>query len=685
MRPAALLLSCFLLPTLAHAKAGAPDIQQWKPVADVGGFSLVQDASTLHQLRFGVGFSLNYAVHPLEVQSESSRRQFGLIDGIVGGDLWGSFGIFDWWEVEAVLPMMQIPIETAFVSSSAIGGTPTAYGIGDLWIGTRLRVLDPDSRPIGFAVNPFITLPTGTETIGLGRGKPAGGVRLAVSRSWTRVRFAFDVGYTFLPRATVANLTTGDEFTYGAAVGLSPVPGKLDVNLELSGSLTAGPNDATGTERFFDGVHSPLEFVASVRGHLSNGMHVGGGVTKGLTAGFGTPALRLFAEVSYGVLAARDPDKDGLVGKQDQCPKIPEDFDAFQDNDGCPDPDNDADGILDPADGCANQAEDVDRFQDQDGCPDPDNDLDQILDAADGCPEEAEDKDEFQDTDGCPDPDNDGDTILDAADRCPNQPEEVDGWKDDDGCPDPDDDLDLIPDPNDLCPREPEDRNGIRDDDGCPDSKLAVQRGDKILIFEKVYFATNKDTILRRSDAVLAAVAGLLKNAPTVQKVRVEGHTDDVGNDAGNQKLSQRRAEAVVRALVKLGVGVQRLEATGYGEARPVAPNSDEPGRERNRRVEFAIPSPGGAPAPPAPPPSPGGGPTHPAPPPLITPPAAAPAASPWGAPAVTPAPPSAPARPVGNPWGATTPTGGTSGAGPATTGGTATPPPEVKPAGNPW
>jgi outer membrane protein OmpA-like peptidoglycan-associated protein len=98
--------------------------------------------------------------------------------------------------------------------------------------------------------------------------------------------------------------------------------------------------------------------------------------------------------------------------------------------------DTDGDGIHDDEDACPNDPEDADGWQDEDGCPDPDDDGDGILDATDQCPRVAEDADGWQDADGCPDPDNDGDGILDGSDQCPDQPETVNGNQDDDGCPD---------------------------------------------------------------------------------------------------------------------------------------------------------------------------------------------------------------------------------------------------------
>jgi len=98
-----------------------------------------------------------------------------------------------------------------------------------------------------------------------------------------------------------------------------------------------------------------------------------------------------------------DRDGDGIADVDDECPSEAEDFDGFQDMDGCPDYDNDGDGIADISDKCPNQAEDFDGFEDTDGCPDMDNDGDGILDRDDNCPSEAETFNGFEDSDGCPD------------------------------------------------------------------------------------------------------------------------------------------------------------------------------------------------------------------------------------------------------------------------------------------
>ena len=295
----------------------------------------------------------------------------------------------------------------------------------------------------------------------------------------------------------------------------------------------------------------------------------------------------------------RDADGDGIEDGEDKCPKIPEDKDGFEDEDGCPDPDNDGDGIPDVGDQCVNKAEDKDGYRDEDGCPDPDNDGDGIPDKRDKCPNKAEDKDGFQDEDGCPDPDNDHDRIKDTDDRCPNEA----GPASERGCPIKDADKDGIPDKLDKCPNKAETFNGYKDDDGCPDKKsTVVLTKDEIKILQKVYFEVGKAEIKPQSFGLLNTMALVLSKQPAITLVRIEGHTDDMGAEAINDALSQSRAAAVVKYLIGRGLPAERLAAKGYGESRPVC--ADAPAllkggkskqkaldacREQNRRVQFKI------------------------------------------------------------------------------------------------
>src|SRR5690554_6821456 len=164
---------------------------------------------------------------------------------------------------------------------------------------------------------------------------------------------------------------------------------------------------------------------------LVDGLKIQAAGGVGVTSGVGSPALRVLGGLAYAP-PAQDADNDGVIRSLDRCPEGPEDFDGFEDEDGCPDPDNDQDGLLDADDLCPDLAEDKDGYEDEDGCPDLDNDQDGVLDEDDECPMVAG----ILELKGCPAKDTDQDGIEDHLDACVDQPEDFDGFEDEDGCPD---------------------------------------------------------------------------------------------------------------------------------------------------------------------------------------------------------------------------------------------------------
>ncbi len=111
--------------------------------------------------------------------------------------------------------------------------------------------------------------------------------------------------------------------------------------------------------------------------------------------------------------------------------------------------------------------------------------------------------------------------------------------------------------------------------------------GLRVTLAESVLFDSGSWRLRPEAGATLEKVARLAR--ATGGPVRVEGHTDDVGPERFNLVLSELRAHVVALALARLGVDPRRLEARGFGESRPVAPNDSEAGRARNRRVEVYI------------------------------------------------------------------------------------------------
>lgn len=123
---------------------------------------------------------------------------------------------------------------------------------------------------------------------------------------------------------------------------------------------------------------------------------------------------------------------------------------------------------------------------------------------------------------------------------------------------------------------------------------LRIPEVGTVEVLENVYYAFNKAQLLEESHSALDKLVDLMNQNPAM-RIEIGGHTDDKGSDAYNQKLSEARAQSVVDYLVSKGIDRSRLEAKGYGESMPVAPNrnddgSDNPeGRQKNRRTEFKV------------------------------------------------------------------------------------------------
>ncbi|KFE68687.1 Ig-like domain-containing protein [Hyalangium minutum] len=538
------------------------DVQQFKPGPGWKDVLGVQSAQVGRHLGWNVGLSFNYAKDPLNfLRPRTDDFVYEIVKNQYTFDLMGAVSLFDRFELGVALPITSQSSASAASVSPLLSEGIDATGVGDLRLVPKARLLSLDSG-VHLGVTVPVILPTSGGKEFLGRSGVAFFPRLL--GEWTSdggTRVLANVGINVQPQERFYNLNVSNEFAYGLGTEIPFNVGKhrLAAEATLVGAL--GMKESNTEER-------PLELLAAMKYRFSDAlaMHLGGG--PGLTRGYGTPGFRVLAgviwtETEKAAPARVEPPPPPPVKV---CPQGPEDMDGFQDNDGCNDPDNDNDGILDGNDRCPNEPETQNGFEDADGCPDElpppppvDTDGDGLTDDKDRCPQAAEDKDGFQDEDGCPDPDNDKDGVLDAADKCPTEPETI---------------------------------NGVADDDGCPDKgkeKVRIE-GGKIVILDKVYFATNKDVILAKSFPLLQQVGQVLRANPEILKVRVEGHTDSQGKDEANMDLSQRRANSVRKRLIEQeGIAPERLEAAGFGETRPVDTNETAKGRENNRRVEFII------------------------------------------------------------------------------------------------
>ena len=114
-----------------------------------------------------------------------------------------------------------------------------------------------------------------------------------------------------------------------------------------------------------------------------------------------------------------------------------------------------------------------------------------------------------------------------------------------------------------------------------------IKKGE-VFIVKNLHFATNKTRILSRSEQALNDLYMYLARNPQIH-IKIVGHTDNVGKDEANQKLSDGRANAVMQDLIERGIAPERLQAEGRGETQPIDTNDTEEGRQNNRRVEIEI------------------------------------------------------------------------------------------------
>ncbi len=603
------LLAAVLLIAPAAASAqdagdGTVDVELFKPHTDAMGYFSMPGAATLGHLQIGVGFWTQYANDPLILVNNGERiaprpggsgdQGDGLIDDRLTGHIQLGMGMSRFFSLSLDVPIVlwQEGYQLDGLDNpQAPGEELITAAVSDVRVQPKLVVIDRDRLPIGMAVAVPVSVPSGNGGSFLGEEAFTVTPSLVLEFSDAPIhgrqyifRSAVLLGYQVREEDRLRDVRVGNALTYGVAMGLHPAE-PVEILAEFHGAVF-GPQTS----------QVPAEVLGGLKFLLGRYVALNVGAGGAVLAGVGAPDYR----VAFGLTVApsfdpnaRDSDKDGIVDGQDRCPKDPEDLDQFQEEDGCPEPDNDNDGILDADDRCPNAAEDEDGYRDEDGCPDSDNDKDGILDMADRCPGEPETANGYQDEDGCPDEqpvdDTDGDGYRDDVDRCPYDAEDYDQFRDEDGCPEEDNDNDGIVDVVDACPYDREIFNGVDDEDGCPDEGRVVVESNIIRITEKIYFEFGKAIIQDRSQSLIDEIAAVVLANENLRLIRIEGHTDDVGSDIANLKLSQQRADAVRAALIERQVAASRLDARGFGEMHPIESNATDQGRASNRRVEFII------------------------------------------------------------------------------------------------
>ncbi len=566
--PLLLVGASFALPAIVGAQDGglAIDLYQAAETSE-DGFAISRPGDRGH-LRFGAQLQGDYGLAPLVLADTGAADPPQLVSHLLGLRAGVSLGLID-----RIVIFGSLPVVAVMEGTQSPGGVPNARGggLGDPTIGARVRLVgDPDdvgavalqltgSIPLAEAID------SSQDLIG------EGGVTFQ-PEVLGELRFDFlhvtaNLGFLFRTAPTFVNLNVGHELTWGLGVGATFLDDLLEARVEAYGRV--GLDDPAPQT-------APAEAILGLRVRPVGGLVIGLAGGPGLGTGYGTPAFRGVLSVGWSEqidLARRaagrswdapDPEATssargatggaggdatgGDRGGEATGGETTGDATAEATGAAAAETTADPNGETPPAGGARVAVARPDYQQiDRDG--------DRVVDALDHCPIDREDFDEIQDEDGCPEEDADGDQVADLDDQCPLTPG----------------------------------RATRGECNGCPELACVVRGTGAIEITQRVEFQFGEARILESSEAVLRDVLSILRTNDQIVRLRIEGHTDDVGEDEANLALSVRRAAAVVDWLVEHGAERDRLVGFGCGEMYPLQPGTRTAIRARNRRVEFLI------------------------------------------------------------------------------------------------
>jgi len=576
-------LACALLSALSVSAAGGLAEAQVNPQraqgfginrfdpSDRGSEWFASDSLDMRgHLRFAAGLVSDYAYKPLVLYSLDGQEQAAIVEHQLFWHLGAALTLFNKVKIGVDIPFA---VYNAGDTGTLVGAQPGAQDdlvfeaphgrpFGDIRLSGAYQLFGAYNKVLTVAAGANLYLPTGDAAGYTGddslRFMPFG----AASGSKGFLTYAGRLGIMIRPGAGAGfDDASGPELSFGLAGGVKVMGGKLVIGPELYGTTVFtefASNRATAVDVLLGG-----HYVLPKIGTLPEGFRAGAALGPGLSHGVGTPLLRFVATVEWVaphkdiIPKPSDRDGDNVLDKEDACPEEPGVRSPNPRKNGCPPPpdDRDSDGIFDKQDACPSDPGPANKDPKKHGCPPPpDRDRDTFLDPVDACPDEPGLANEDPKKHGCPPPpDTDGDTILDPVDACP-------------------------------------DKAGLPNEDpkkhGCP--RAIVEKG-QIRILEQVKFKTGKADILPESEPILEAVVKVLNENPQILKLRIEGHTDNVGNKTLNKLLSNSRAASVMKWLTAHGIDKKRLTSQGWGQEKPIALNDTEEGRKENRRVEFHI------------------------------------------------------------------------------------------------
>lgn len=502
------------------------------------------------------------------------------------------------WQLDAMVAHTRGPLRLGLdvpIYLRGNGSSGGESGLGDIAADFKLSGIDRRERVVGLAVDYRLTLPTSTVDAALGGDTIGWELGLIVDKELgDKTLVAANVGTRGVPNVELENFEYGDQFFWRLGVGhqLNDATG---VSVDLVQHRSYGAGDSAGR---------PTEALVGAHRRVGD-LVLRGGVGTGLSPGIGAAKYRLLFSFAWEPPHDQDSDGDGLLDSIDECDAEPEDMDGVADGDGCPEPTRLLVHVVDregaPLDGGAWTLGDAGA------------DGGQAIELYDGAyivsataPDRigaslqvhVSGEEVVATLKLVPIP---GTLRVAAVDEAGDAVDKVTwgalgtntrGKPGGEAFELPPGEYTIVVNAPGYKPKKEtvvvtKETEKVVHLTMVP-SKAEVT-AEKIDIKESVFFETGKDVIKSESFDLLNDVSDLLDAHPEITKLRIEGHTDDRGNDASNQDLSDRRAASVMEYMISRGIDPSRLESVGYGETKPIESNKTKAGRAQNRRVDFFV------------------------------------------------------------------------------------------------
>jgi OmpA-OmpF porin, OOP family len=330
-------------------------LQTFRPAVDSKGYVTVDASQILGHLDFSLGLVGSYAHDVLDLEGGGAHYT---VEHYLTPQLQFAIGLFKWVELG-----LTLPVHIMYGTTDA--GSFSGQFVGDIGLHAKTRLLSSSKYPVGLGLLFSVYAPSGDASKFLGEGQTTLRPELILDKEFGRARrfrLSLNAGllvrpstHTFTDAATMQTRALGTQFAYGLGAAYAVVPQRFELVAEGTGYAGATPHS------------SPLEAVLAAKVYLAAKSYFEIGGSAGTIPGqTGSPDFRVFVGFIFEP-AIGDRDGDGIKDDVDKCPDEPEDFDDFEDEDGCPDPDNDHDGILDRDDQCPNEPGPVENH----GCPWP--------------------------------------------------------------------------------------------------------------------------------------------------------------------------------------------------------------------------------------------------------------------------------------------------------------------------